>query len=97
MPTGCGPVGVGRVSWTEPGAVGAAHAWRATPSGTAAPTPAASAAAIMRRRVMCVVVVTGVMVTCPPQVSWIVFGVLSVFAEFRRELVAVDAVPSGPG
>jgi hypothetical protein len=46
---------------------------------------------------MCVVVVTGVMVTCPPQVSWIVFGVLSVFAEFRRELVAVDAVPSGPG
>jgi hypothetical protein len=37
------------------------------------------------------------MVIYPPQVSWTVFGMLSVFAELQRELIVADAVPRCPG
>jgi hypothetical protein len=38
-------------------------------------------------------VVTDVVVTGPPQVSWMVFGMLRVFAEPQHELVAANGVP----
>lgn len=47
----------------------------------------------MRRRVMSVRMVTDVVVTSPPQVSWMVFGMLRVFGEPQHELVAVGGVP----
>lgn len=63
---GRGPVGPGSTSRDAPEAVATAHAWRAALSGTALPTPAASAAVSMRRRVRSMRVVD-VLVTCPPR------------------------------